>query len=123
MLLLLIIIITTLVTFLLFLSSQNDAMYFDFIHKMKVRNDEEINLNLYRAEEDECKNFISNFKDICVCKNVIHAMCRDIDPKYIPQNDDEKRCVEYLKKFKGDICNCMNNFHGICQISESMTPV
>ncbi len=49
--------------------------------------------------------------------------CRDIDPKYIPQNDDEKRCIEYLKAFNGDICNCMNNFHGICQTSESMTPV
>jgi len=64
----------------------------------------------------ECVDFINKFeKPICVCKNVIHAKCRDSIANYVPINDDEKRCAEYVKTFKGDICECMNNFHDKCQ--------
>lgn len=64
----------------------------------------------------ECVDFINKFeKPICVCKNVIHAKCRDFIANYVPINDDEKRCAEYVKTFKGDICECMNNFHDKCQ--------
>ncbi len=109
-----IIIITTLILFLVFISSQNNQVFYDYMEAKKVQ------FNMEMTTDAKCKDFISTMeksitKPVCACKNVVHSKCRDNLPNYTPANDDEKKCVPFINQFKGNICDCMSNFHDKCQ--------
>lgn len=140
-LLILILILITIV----YIQSRNTQQFYLYQQKMneraykeKVVHESEFSLDQPGADRDvyefdeppqkevpeqDCKNFINNITKeekmvICDCKNIAHALCRDDDKKYVPANDKEKKCVSFFnefKKSKGDICQCVFNFHDICQ--------
>ena len=68
----------------------------------------------------DCDAFIKaigGYDGVVGCRNVLHAKCRDNKPNYKPMNAAEQKCVDYLAKFTGNICNCMASIHKVCMQS------